>query len=74
MAPDYAHWHGMFEVADRFYQHLIPEARELCNQADKNGQSAEATAVRRFIDEILARPEHAWYEADKITRPPATAP
>ena len=28
MAPDYAHWHGMFEVAERFYMELIPQARE----------------------------------------------
>ena len=24
MAPDYTHWHGMYEVADRFYQKLDP--------------------------------------------------
>jgi hydroxylamine dehydrogenase len=74
MAPDYAHWHGMFEVAERFYKHLIPEARELCNQADKDGQSAAASAVRQVIDGILDRPEHAWYEVETKPRPPATAP
>ncbi len=25
--PDYTQWHGMFEVAERFYMKLIPEAR-----------------------------------------------
>ena len=29
MAPDYAHWHGMYEVAERFYMELIPQAREI---------------------------------------------
>ena len=24
MAPDYTHWHGMYEVAERFYMELIP--------------------------------------------------
>jgi hypothetical protein len=60
MAPDYAHWHGMFEVAERFYQELIPQARALADEAQDRGQSAEAQAVRAVIDEILARPEHQW--------------
>ena len=58
MAPDYTHWHGMFEVAERFYMELIPQAREL---ADHDGGAA-GTEVHRVIDEILARPEHRWYE------------
>ena len=62
MAPDYAHWHGMFEVADRFYQELIPEARELAAHARDKGQTAEADAVEQTIQAILDRPEHAWYE------------
>lgn len=62
MAPDYAHWHGMFEVAERFYKELIPQARELADHAEKNGQTEAATATRKVIDEILARPEHAWFQ------------
>jgi len=27
--PDYAWWHGLFEVADRFYNEFLPEAEEL---------------------------------------------
>jgi hydroxylamine dehydrogenase len=69
MAPDYAHWHGMYEVADRFYQELIPQARELAAQARDKGQTAEADAVERTIQAILDRPEHAWYES----KPPAQA-
>jgi len=65
MAPDYAHWHGMYEVAERFYQELIPEAREIAKQAREKGQTKEADAVEATIDEILARPEHAWYEEAK---------
>ena len=63
MAPDYAHWHGMFEVAERFYKHLIPEARELAEKAERSGGKAEHT--RTAIREILARPEHQWFEAEK---------
>ena len=29
MGPDYVQWHGFFEVADRFYNELVPEAEEL---------------------------------------------
>jgi len=56
MAPDYAHWHGMYEVADRFYMGLIPQAREIA----EHGSPEQAAAVNAVIDEILARPEHAW--------------
>lgn len=60
MAPDYAHWHGMYEVAERFYMELIPLAREIAHAALGAGKAAEAAAVTAVIDEILARPEHAW--------------
>jgi hypothetical protein len=74
MAPDYAHWHGMYEVAERFYQQLIPQARELAAHAEESGQPAAAEAVRKAIDEILARPEHEWFEGDgKSPQTPAGA-
>jgi hypothetical protein len=56
MAPDYTHWHGMYEVANRFYVSFIPEARALARTA---GGPAGAK-VNAVIDGILARPEHAW--------------
>lgn len=65
MAPDYAHWHGMFEVGERFYMKLIPQAREITKSAQADGKADAAKAVNAVIDEILARPEHAWSE----TRP-----
>ncbi len=63
MAPDYTHWHGMYEVAERFYQELIPQAREIAEHAKEEGKTAEADAVLKVIDDILARPEHKWLEA-----------
>ncbi len=57
MAPDYTHWHGMYEVAERFYMELIPQAREM---ADHAGGSA-GRAVHAVINDILARPEHIWF-------------
>ncbi len=60
MAPDYAHWHGMFEVAERFYMGLIPQAREILSHATEEGKGEAAARVARTIDDILARPEHQW--------------
>ena len=60
MAPDYAHWHGMYEVAERFYMELVPQARELIAHAREGGNADAADAVARVIDDILARPEHTW--------------
>jgi hypothetical protein len=64
MAPDYAHWHGMYEVAERFYMELIPQAREITAHAAAEGKTDAAQAVNAVIDAILARPEHAWQGAE----------
>ncbi|MDA1054503.1 MAG: multiheme c-type cytochrome [Planctomycetota bacterium] len=63
MAPDYAHWHGMYEVAERFYQELIPQARKAATHAENQGRPKEAARVRQTIEGILNRPEHRWFEA-----------
>ena len=61
MAPDYVQWHGFYEIAERFYIELVPEARELAEEARKHGKVAEAETVETLIDEILNRPEHQWF-------------
>lgn len=62
MAPDYTHWHGMYEVAERFYMGLIPQAREITAHAAEAGKKEGADAANRVIDEIMARPEHNWLQ------------
>ena len=62
MAPDYTHWHGMYEVAERFYMELIPQALEIADHAAESGKGSQARAVRSVVADILARPEHAWFE------------
>ena len=79
MAPDYTHWHGMYEVAERFYEELIPEARELADHAAAAGNAKQAKAIHDVINGILSRPEHVWNEASKkkpahAPKPPATQP
>jgi hypothetical protein len=61
MAPDYTHWHGMYEVAERFYMELLPQARELIAEGAAHGKAEAAARVGAEIDAILARPEHAWF-------------
>jgi len=68
MAPDYAHWHGMYEVAERFYIELIPQAREIAEHAAEEGQTEQATAVFDVINKLLDRPEHQWFEEAKKER------
>ncbi len=65
MAPDYAHWHGMYEVAERFYMELIPQAREIAEHAAAAGKADNAQVVLMLIEQILARPEHEWFEKAK---------
>lgn len=68
MAPDYAHWHGMYEVAERFYMELIPQARELIHRAETQGHKEAAEAVKSLIENILKRPEHKWFEKEPRPR------
>lgn len=60
MAPDYTHWHGMYEVAERFYVGLVPQALEIAERAEHAGEAGGAR-VRAVVEGILARPEHAWF-------------
>ena len=70
MAPDYTHWHGMFEVGDRFYMQLVPQAREIIHHAEATGKRGAARAVEEVLNGVLARPEHQWFSegAEEFTR------
>ncbi len=61
MAPDYTHWHGMFEVAERFYMELVPQAQELISHAAGAGHGLAAAQAERTLEAVLNRPEHAWF-------------
>jgi len=60
MAPDYTHWHGMFEVAERWYTKFIPQVREIVDHAKKDGRDEKAKAVEQVVEEIMNRAEHRW--------------
>jgi len=61
MGPDYTQWHGNFEVADRFYMELVPEIKELIEEAKKHGKSAQAHEVEQLLDNILNNELHQWF-------------
>lgn len=72
MAPDYAHWHGMYEVAERWYIEFIPQAREICKHAEESGKAEQAKAVLDIVNEIMSRPEHQWKGESTATTAAAT--
>ncbi|MDM8536987.1 multiheme c-type cytochrome [Desulfobacterales bacterium HSG17] len=53
-APDYTHWHGLYEISRNFYQEFLPEVQEL---ADHAGQGEK---YKKLIADMLAKPEHLW--------------
>jgi hypothetical protein len=73
MAPDYTHWHGMYEVADRFYMEFIPDAQEIANHAIEQGKKEQGDAVLAVIEGILARQEHKWFIEQRSIREAAKA-
>ncbi|MBD1391405.1 hydroxylamine oxidoreductase [Neiella sp. HB171785] len=65
MAPDYVQWHGMYEVAERFYIEMVPQFREIVEHAEHEGKTEAAAEANKVLDEILSRPEHAWFSGSE---------
>jgi nitrate/TMAO reductase-like tetraheme cytochrome c subunit len=64
MAPDYTHWHGLYDVAKHWYMKFIPELREIVedNKQSDDPRKIEGTEVlEKELKALLERPEHAWY-------------
>ena len=56
MGPDYAHWHGLYEVAKHFYDKFLPAIVEA---AAETSPAMERKWQAR-VDELLTQPEHLW--------------
>jgi hypothetical protein len=53
MGPDYAWWHGLYEVAQHFYMKFIPEVEHIMGGKDK---------AKPMLDELVfSSPDHQWY-------------
>lgn len=61
MGPDYTQWHGMFEVADRFYTEFVPEVRELIAEGKAHGKAGAARQVEAVLNETLNSEMHKWF-------------
>ena len=61
MGPDYTQWHGMFEVAERFYHEFIPELKEVIEKGKRRGNAGAARQVETRMNEILNSEMHRWY-------------
>ena len=64
MAPDYVQWHGMYEVAERFYIELIPQFNEMVDHGEKANPEG-AKRARAVLAEILERAEHLWFTGNE---------
>ena len=49
--PGYTQWHGFFEVAERFYFDLLPQAKVLAHGDE---------AIEKVLAEVGDMPEHTW--------------
>ncbi len=54
--PDYAWWHGIYDVAKNFYKEFLPAAKHLSEEAGK--PEVYKMIIKKYID---GRPEHEWY-------------
>jgi hydroxylamine dehydrogenase len=49
--PDYAWWHGVYDVAKNFYTHFIPEVKRV---------AGEPLATQLLNKHVFSQPGHAW--------------
>lgn len=56
-APDWSHWHGLYEVALNFYFHLIPSADKAVALKNDKALTERWETLR---NSILGRLEHKW--------------
>ena len=54
--PDYAWWHGIYDVAKHFYVGLLPEVEKACRVAGK--PEVYDRIIAKYIE---GRKEHEWY-------------
>jgi len=54
MGPDYAWWHGLYEVAKHFYVGFLPEVEKIMGGKD------QAAAI--LNEYVFKDPQHRWYK------------
>ena len=64
MGPDYTQWHGMYEVAHRFYMEFVPELKEVIHVGKVSGDPKlvkAAEEVQQQLDDVLNSDMHKWF-------------
>jgi hypothetical protein len=61
MGPDYTQWHGLYEVAHRFYMEYVPELRELIARNRSGPRGAAARRLDAKLEEVLNSDHHKWF-------------
>jgi len=59
--PDYAHWHGTYDLAKHFYTKMVPELEYLVEKGMHNGQEEAAKNLQAKLEEVLKSDDHKWY-------------
>ncbi|MBZ5637708.1 MAG: hydroxylamine oxidoreductase [Acidobacteriia bacterium] len=62
-APDYAQWHGFFEVAERFYTDFLPQVDAILKKAGAEGgaRAAAAVEVAKRVEGVKGSGDHRWF-------------
>jgi hypothetical protein len=54
--PEYAWWHGIYDVAKHFYTEFLPEVEETCEKAGKH------ELYQKILDKYInSDPRHVWF-------------
>jgi len=61
MGPDYTQWHGMYEVAHRFYMEFVPQLKEAIEHNRTGANAAGARRLQAKLDEVLNSDHHKWF-------------
>ncbi len=66
-APDYTQWHGFYEIAERFYQEFLPQAKEIIEHGKAAGgdMAKAAVEVEKMIAEVLDMDDHRWFTGNE---------
>ena len=63
-APDYTHWHGLYEVAKAWYIEFIPEIKEVISHnlnSSDHKKTKGAVIVKNELDKMLNSANHQWF-------------
>jgi len=64
MAPDYTHWHGLYEVAKSWYMDFVPELKDVVAVNLKSGDAKKVSGAKVLNTELnamLNSSDHAWF-------------